>query len=257
VEQSIQTVAGQTLHLVVRPEAAAKGVRGYLVLHRGSLQGGELGALPLSSLVASPFFAAPELAALPKPVEENLVLSRFDYADPDGDGLFTAEVASPVVAGNYDVVTLIEYESVDLGTKELRLVTVVDPEGYVYEKVSGKELRVPAAVVSLYWLNPATKSYELWPAGNFQQSNPQVTDQRGSYSFLVPPGGYYLTVTAPGYKAYQGKPFLVEAGSGVHTNIELTSPWSLVRAINWQVLLLIIVIGLLGYHFYRDKIKAK
>jgi hypothetical protein len=64
-------------------------------------------------------------------------------------------------------------------------------------------------------------------------------------------------VTAPGYKAYQGKPFLVEAGSGVHTNIELTSPWSLVRAINWQVLLLIIVIGLLGYHFYRDKIKAK
>ncbi len=148
------------------------------------------------------------------------------------------------------------YVSVNLGRKEIRLTTVVDPEGYVYESFGGKETRIPGAVVSLNWLNPQTIKYELWPAKAFQQANPQVTDVRGTYSFLVPAGNYYVTVTAPGYGDYEGAAFAIEAGgNGVHTNIELKSKQGWLRVLDWKLLLLVLVIVLLLYNFYRDKIR--
>ena len=56
----------------------------------------------------------------------------------------------------------------------------------------------------------------LWPANQFQQVNPQTTDKTGNYSFLVPPGTYELTATAPGYYGYTGQEFIVAQGAGVH-----------------------------------------
>lgn len=38
-------------------------------------------------------------------------------------------------------------------------------------------------MVSLYWLNPEKNQYELWPAREYQQENPQITDVRGTYAF--------------------------------------------------------------------------
>ncbi len=189
--------------------------------------------------------------------ETRLILLEFEYTDPDGDGIYTAEISAPAVEGEYEIITVMNFEDLDLETKEIRLITVVDPEGYIYEKDGDKETRIPGAIVSIFWLNPETKQYELWTAKEYQQENPQTTDVRGVYSFLVPEGYYYLKVETPGYLIYDGKPFQVKEGSGVHINIELKTKYWWLKIVDWKIILLIVVILLLLYNFYRDRIREK
>ena len=110
----------------------------------------------------------------------------------------------------------------------IRLVTIVDPEGYIYTQLSAGKLRIANAVVSIFWQNPDTELYELWPARKYQQENLQVTDDTGRYSFLVPPGNYYLEVKTKGYSLHRSKKFSVSEGVGVHLNIEIAKKrwWS-------------------------------
>ena len=150
-----------------------------------------------------------------------------------------------------------DYEDPSLGMKEIKLITVVDPEGYIYEKDGNKETRIPGAIAYIYWLNQETKQYELWNASNYQQENPQTTDVRGVYSFIVPEGFYYLKVEAPGYMSYDGKPFEVKEGSGVHINIEMKTKYWFVKVVDWKSLLLIVIIMMLLYNFYRDRVRER
>ncbi len=128
-------------------------------------------------------------------------------------------------------------------------IPVVGLGGYIYKKDSNKETRIPGAIVSLFWLNPETKQCELWPAKEYQQKNPQITDTTGKYSFLVPEGSYYLKVEAPGYLMYEGKPFQVKEGSGVHINIELKTKYWWLKIVDWKTILLILVIILLLVYY--------
>ncbi len=288
-QQKISTVVGKPLTLVVKPEQPVKSVKGYIVFKYRRPTTPSIN-MPLSSILNSPAFAKPALAhpAEDKPllfveggipltseklakvtevidektgekitVEERLVLMEFEYTDPDGDGIYTAEITAPLVDGEYEVITVMDYEDPSLGKKEIRLVTVVDPEGYVYESYNGKEIRVPGAVVEIFWLNPETKQYESWPAVEFQQESPQITDATGKYSFLVPEGSYYITADAPGYLPYESKPFQVREGSGVHFNIELKTRYWWLRIVDWKTAALIIVILLLLYNFYKDRRREK
>lgn len=250
-EQVIRTVVGSTLSLSVRPQYAASSVQGFL-LFRGK------GSQPLSveSSPASSFARAFGIltATAKESFETALVVSQFSFLDPDGDGIYTAAIQTPVVSAEYEILTLINYKDQDRGTQLLRMVTVVDPEGYVYELTSsGKEVRIPGAVVTLEWRNPATQSYEVWPAKEYQQENPQVTDATGQYSFLVPPGTYKITIDAPGYSLFAGDPFEVKEGSGVHENIQLTSSFKFLKAIDWKTTALLIAFLLILYNFYRDR----
>ncbi|MDP2741802.1 MAG: carboxypeptidase-like regulatory domain-containing protein, partial [bacterium] len=255
-QQTIQTVAGHPLELVVKADKSAKRVVGYIVFKSRKIKESSFN-IPSNVFNASLMFDSPALLGEQKePIntEEILVSAEFEYVDT-GDGVWTATVPTPVVDGEYEVVTVMDYEDDKLASKEMRLVTVVDPEGYVYEKDGDKETRISGSIVQLFWLNPETKQYELWPAGDYQQENPQTTDVRGTYSFLVPEGYYYLRVDAPGYMNYDGKPFQVTEGSGIHINIELkTGDWWL-KIIDWKTALLAFVIFLLVYNFYKDKIR--
>ena len=243
---------------MVKPDKPVKMVKGYIIFKSKrptpiSFQ------VPLNYLTASLMFNGPNFAETQeKPIrtEENLVLLEFEYEDT-GDGIYIATIQTPVVDGEYEIITVMDYENEQIISKEIRLITVVDPEGYIYEKDGDKETRILGAVASLYWLNPNTKQYELWPARDYQQENPQTTDVRGTYSFLVPEGYYYIKVDAPGYLSYDGKPFLVAEGSGVHINIELKTKYWWTKIIDWKNVLLISVVLLLLYNFYRDKIREK
>jgi hypothetical protein len=258
-QQKIATISGKPLQLVVKPDKPVKSVKGYVVFKASAAQATSMD-VPLNSLLASVIFANPVFSKTqdqPVRVEEKLVLLEFEYTDPDGDGIYTAEIQAPLVAGEYEIITVIDFDDPELGKKEIRLTTVIDPEGYIYERDGDKETRIPGAIVSLYWLNPETKQYELWPAKEYQQENPQTTDVRGTYSFLVPEGYYYLKVETPGYLVYDGKPFEVKEGSGIHINIELRTKYWWLKIIDWKTILLIAVIILLLYNFYRDKIREK
>lgn len=259
VNQQISTLPGKTMRLVVKPISHARSVTGYFVFKSATpkiTKGDNHNEISRSSLSASVLFAMDSLVEEnPEPIiptENKLVLSSFEYTDEDGDGIYTADVVSPVVPGEYEIITVIDYIDPVLGTRQMRMITVIDPEGYVFEKQNGKETRIPSAIVSLYVLNNSTKKYELWPAKEYQQENPQITDVRGTYSFLVPEGSYYFEVEAPGYVSYQGKAFVVTLGSGIHENIELNSSQNWLDKIDWQTILLFVVLLLLVYNLYRN-----
>ncbi len=279
--QKITALTGQTLQFVVRVDQPVKKITGYIVFKSRKpsqvSSNVRLNNLSISTMFSNPEFAMPAALSDVIPVngavsdtartvsaqggsalggETRLVLAKFDYEDT-GNGVYLATVQAPVAAGEYEVITVIEYEDSNFPAKEIRLITVVDPEGYVFKKDGDLESRIPGAVVYLYWLNPKTKQYELWPAQDYQQENPQVTDPSGAYSFLVPNGYYYLKVDTPGYLSYDGKPFQVTEGSGVHINIELKTRYWWLGMINWQTVLLLAMTGLLLYNFYKDRKREK
>jgi hypothetical protein len=195
--------------------------------------------------------------AVGEEIEERLVLQEFFYNDDDNDGIYTAEIVAPVVEGEYDIITIIDYE-IDgkIVSKEILMRTVVDPEGYVFEKIEDKELRLPKVKVTIYHLNQAGQ-YELWLAKEYNQENPQITDVTGKYSFLVPPGKYYLTAEVAGYANYQGESFEVSEGPGVHFNIELKTKHWYLKIVDWKTIALLVLFALVAYNFYKDKKRKK
>jgi len=260
VTQKIASLPGKILKLVVKPISRARSVTGYIVF-KASTPKVVKNSILRSSLTASALFSMNGLVEnIPEelpPIEKKLVLSSFEYLDSDHDGIYTADVMSPVVPGEYEIITVIDYIDPVLGSRKMSMITVIDPEGYVFEKNNGKETRIPSAIVSLYALNLSTKQYELWKAKDYSQDNPQITDIRGTYSFLVPEGSYYFQVEAPGYEPYQGKAFVVVEGSGIHQNIELKSGLNWLSELDWQTILLIGVCLLLVYNLYRNSLRDK
>ena len=257
-QQQIRAIAGKPLNLTVKPDQPARSVKGYVVF-KSKTPRESLLELPAEAFLGSAVFAQSQLAQASDlaDIETRLVLLEFEYTGPDEQGLYTADIQAPVVEGEYEVLTVIEYEDEELGTRVLRLVTVVDPEGYVYEKSGDREIRIPGAIVSLYWLNPQSRAYELWPAKDYQQENPQITDITGKYSFLTPQGTYYLLVQAPGYPVYEGKAFEVKEGAGVHMNIEVKNNKWWLHIVDWRTILLAVVLLLLLLNFWRDKMREK
>jgi hypothetical protein len=292
-EQNVKIVAGKNIQLIVKPEKEVNGIKGYLVFRSSKLSEGEseIPASPagrlnpksetnsndkisndlnkkepqvagvsdmvisLKDLLGSMVLPLKSLAQThdPKNIETKLVLAEFEYADPDGDGIYSANIQTPVSEGEYEVITVMDYKDINLGKKEIRLITVVDPEGYIYEKIKNSELRIAGSSVSLYWFNPQGGKAELWPAENFSQKNPQITDATGKYSFLVPPGKYYLEAEVSGYKKFRSENFDVASGGGVHQNIELRKKLSLADFSDWKSIILVLVVLLLGFNFYRDR----
>ena len=77
------------------------------------------------------------------------------------------------------------------------------------------------------------------------QKNPVTTDDSGKYSFLTPPGTYYLEVKAKGYNNYKSDPILVQKSNEIHMNIELKKASILPNWLNLYVLIVIIVVILI------------
>lgn len=258
-EQKISTISGKPLNLAVKPENPVKSIKGYLVFKSARPRQTSFD-LPLEQIFASLIFSNPIVSYFQEKevrAEEKMVLLEFEYTDPDGDGIYTADIQAPMVEGEYEIITVMDFEDPELGRRAIRLIAVVDPEGYVYEKTGDKETRIPGAIVSIFWLNPETKQYELWPAKEYQQENPQITNATGKYSFLVPEGSYYIKVEAPSYLIYDGKPFQVKEGSGVHINIELKTKFWWLNIVDWKTILIIAVLLLLVYNFYKDRIRER
>jgi hypothetical protein len=230
-------------------------VKGYLIFKSAKSQAGLFD--PREKMSAS---LIDGIAKESDGVKEPL-LAEFDYEDLDRDGIYTAEIASPAVSGQYEIRTVMNYKNKKLEPKQISMVLVVDPEGYVFEKTLDKrQIRIEGAIVSLFWLNPETKRYELWPAKDFQQQNPQTTDQTGNYSFLAPVGQYYLEVKAKDYYDFKGDLFQLSSGSGVHANIELKAKkwwhkaFSLERIMMGAIiLLLVLILASLVYIIFRKK----
>jgi len=112
----------------------------------------------------------------------------------------------------------------------------IDPAGYVYDPVIAKgNFNWPKIPPTPSLINNATvtaysretdTSWNKWPAENYYQVNPQVTDattedkvkQAGYYSFVVSGGQYMVTAQSPSYLDYTS-PILTVINSPVYHNI--------------------------------------
>lgn len=253
VQQKIKTIAGKPIILSVKPESPAESIKGYLLFKRKPEKTAM--EIPMNSLVASALLARAPVAQISSEtstIEQELLVHSFEYTDPDHDGIFTAEISAPVVDGEYEVLTVINYKNKEKGSKELRMITVVDPEGYVYKINNGEETRISNVKVSIFSISNGTAS--LWDASKYNQDNPQITDTTGKYSFLVPPGTYYITAEAQGYKSYKGDEFEVKEGAGVHSNIEMTENGSWFKALlDWKMGVIVLFGVALLINFINDR----
>lgn len=258
--QSIKTIQNKPLYLTIKPENPASSVKGYIIVREAKQKTAELDPESIrNNIIASIVDSIKANRNGEENPEVNMVFNQFDYEYVNG--LWTAQVPAPPVDGTYEVKTVVQYAEKTKENKtseSISMILLVDPEGYIYEKTTdNREIRINNAKVSLYWLNPENDKFELWPAKEYLQENPQITDITGKYSFLVPNGKYYLSVKMDGYYDYNGSVFEIKDGVAVHENIELRLKNSILRMFTTERIMMGIAILLLLFIFVTIIIKAK
>lgn len=107
--------------------------------------------------------------------------------------------------GRYSMRTRAIDGAENITERDLNEILVVPP-GRVFDIV-GKE-RIKEGKVTLFIQDSLTKLWSLWDAATFGQENPQnLLD--GTYSFYIPPGTYYLTITDTGEPKLTSKIFTI------------------------------------------------
>lgn len=192
-----------------------------------------------------------------KPLQDKLVKSiegtfegaEIEFTDDDEDGVYSAQVLSPLQKGSYEMPATIIYN--DGTTEEVTVEVLVDPYGYVYAKDNeAQEVRIKDTKVTLYvWEN---NKWQVWDASKYDQKNPQTTNQQGEYGFMVPEGKYYLEAEKEGYKTYKSDELVVEQGKPINLNIEMFRESNVM--VIYIVVSLIVIAGA-GIVYYRRRRK--
>jgi hypothetical protein len=144
--------------------------------------------------------------SMSKSVDSGLWSGTVNFSNP---GFNTVKVKSIDGAGN-------------ITDQDLNSVMVIK-RGKVTEKSTGGA--VAGAKVSIYQEDPGSKLWNLWDGESFSQKNPQITTEVGEYSYFLPAGTYYLTISNQGYKKVTSKIFNLEAPTAVNANFEMIKGW--------------------------------
>lgn len=163
------------------------------------------------------------MSAVGGPISIDLIVGGKTYPmiKSVGSGLWSGVVnfGSP---GHY----IVKVKSVDGAKNEtlrdLNSIQVIG-SGRVTEKEGDKS--VTGAKINIYQQDELSKLWSLWDASSFGQKIAQVTDEEGRYSYFLPAGTYYLTVTASGYKKLTSKIFRLDSATALNTGFEMTKGW--------------------------------
>lgn len=197
-----------------------------------------------------------------KPVKSiTLTINKEGYVlsyNEDTDN-YEAIIDAPADKGKYEMIVQVFYQ--DDTYEQLEKTVLVDPYGYVYEEkfrewswskpwqiFTTKRVGVPKAKVTLYTKNE-TEEWVKWPGHLYNQYNPQFTGREGTFSFIAPPGEYYLKSEAEGYVSSKSETFVVE-DKIINKNIKLRKysriqVWSAVAGSG--IMLLVIIFMLTKY----------
>lgn len=89
------------------------------------------------------------------------------------------------------------------GNSKSRKILNLDviPLGYIYNKDNNS--RISGAQLTLHTFDEKSNSWLVWDGAEFNQRNPEKTNETGEYEFLVPPGTYRLEAKANGYENFK------------------------------------------------------
>ncbi|MBU1663339.1 hypothetical protein KJ627_03855 [Patescibacteria group bacterium] len=111
-----------------------------------------------------------------------------------------------------------------------------------YEKLNLKD-KVEGIQATLYWFNQKSNQWEIWPGLDYNQKNPQITNEKAEYGFMVPSGKYYLFFSKKGYLSKTIKEFEPE-NNIINFNIDLV-PWRPLIVV--MVLCVLIIIWIIRF----------
>ena len=119
--------------------------------------------------------------------------------DPDNDGVYQGPYTAPATNTSGLTYTL----SVDCGAgaSESSGAALIDPDGVVRDAATGA--LISGASVVCMQQDALSASYSPWPASNFGQSNPFMTQSDGYFAFFTPAGIYRLDASKSGYQPYR------------------------------------------------------
>ena len=140
--------------------------------------------------------------------------------DDDGDGVWSATFTAPPrtqLQGRIRICV-----TCDLIQKCSDGQVLIDPEGTVFDVLTGQP--IDGATVACFAETGEAGGngvFDLWPAVDFGQINPQTVGSDGYYSFFTPAGTYRVEVTKEGYQPHRS-PDLVVTDTPVHYDVPLT-----------------------------------
>ncbi len=86
---------------------------------------------------------------------------------------------------------------------DFSLPWIIDPSGYVYEAVTDN--RVEGATAKVYYQDENTGEAVLWKAEEYDQINPQITNEEGIFAWDVPNGMWKVVVEKEGYESVESE----------------------------------------------------
>ncbi len=207
--QKAQVIAGKQVAVFIKPSKPVSSLEGFLYFEK------------ISQIELKHTFYLP---LIPKAFASSVFAKTYEilslvFKGPDEQGFFKAILNIPPVVGEYKIGVDINF--IDGSKKTAEKIVLVDPEGYIYDELLRGQLRIKGAKISLWVFDESINDYILWSAELYDQKNPQITNETGEYSFLVPEGNYYTKVEHPDYETYQSEAFKVREGEPVHSNIEM------------------------------------
>ncbi|MBU1146660.1 hypothetical protein KKD80_03905, partial [Patescibacteria group bacterium] len=119
----------------------------------------------------------------------------------------------PASVARFPLIILVDY--IDGAHDRVEGTFVLLSRGFVWQGTAANKLS--GATVTLY---ESSSTPRVWDAVPYHQVNPQTTDMQGQFSYLVPPGRYYLLVQKDGYRD-QTTPVFEIANNVVNQNVEI------------------------------------
>lgn len=144
------------------------------------------------------------LSAVGGPVSINLAAKQegggktasFSLTESAHSGLWS-DVLSFTESGNYQLTVNSTDGAGNKTSRSLGTINAVSP-GRIIQKDTNAA--IANAKLKLYAYEPESASWVVWDAASYGQTNPQIVDKNGDFSYFLPQGRYYIKVSAESYK---------------------------------------------------------
>lgn len=116
-------------------------------------------------------------------------------------------------------------------TNLLSINIILEPRGLIYKTGDFGNDVIKGAEATLFNLN-GSGIWEKWESENYNQKNPQIVGENGSYGWVVPSGVYFYRVEKDGFRTFESNKITADNGAIFNSSVQLIEiPPSFVEAI--------------------------